>query len=267
MGGGVLSGLFKALSKAGVGAVDDSIKYGYKLGQNELRDITTNSIADNVIAGNTDTARDVLRNSPMLIRTENAGRTLNRTAPEYQNVALTTLNDAPMGFGMVDRNHGTHMTALDPDLMNRPGQKALALEDTAWQAPRGMNPIDAQNRFFIDEFGGKKIDSSREALRDVAWDDDFLRGLEDTGWGELNAPISRSDVLSTGYKPHDTHGYKISSRQALEDNIIDEIGKGKSRDEVMKLINKYLPVYAGAIPTAGVLGSMFSQQPDQQNMV
>ena len=257
-----MSALSSILSSLGHGVVDDAAKYGYELMPHELRSITTKAIADNVLSGNREVAANLLRSSPILTRAENIGRTVARVKPDYQNIALTTLNDAPVGFGMVNKDYGTHITALDPNLMARKGQKAFANADTAWQAPKGMEPVAAQNRFFIDEFGAKPIESSREALQRIAWDDKFLRGLQENGWGELNAPIASADVLASGSIPHSQHGYTISSRNALENNILDDISGGSTRDEVMRRINKYLPVSAGALP---ILGSLLGSS-NQENI-
>lgn len=260
-----MSILTNLLASIGDDAARHSVKHGVKLGANELRNSAVNAIADNILSGSDDVARNILNSSPGLFRSENMGRTAARTLPDYQNIALTTLDDAPMGFGMVNEKSGVHLTALNPDLMNRSGQKAFAPVDTAWMAPKGMDPKLAQDRFFIDEFGGKKIPSNRQALRDIAWDDDFLSGIPETGWGELNAPITNSDVVMTGSIPHSAHGYQLSSKKALMDNIFNDIKSGGDRAGIMGKINKYLPVVA-AVPAAGILGSLFSGSSDNNQV-
>jgi len=263
MNGSILS---KLLAGLGDNIASEAAKYGGKVAPNELRQLTVDGIADKVLAGGLDEAETILRNAPILTRAENIGRTLGRNTPEYQNVALTTLNDAPTGFGMVNEKYGTHITALDPDLMNSPGQKALAMEDTAWTPFKNMDPLDAQNKLFIDEFGAKKIDSNREALRSIAWNDDNLARMEESGWMELNAPISNRDVLASGTTPHSLHGFNIASKNELAQGMMRDISGGRNRDDIVSRISKYLPVTAGAIPTAGILGSLLGggENSDQQ---
>ena len=166
MGGGVLK---QILANLGDNAASQTARYGAKLAPYEMRDLAVNSLADNILAGDKDTAMSILTNSPILTRSEAVNRTAARNAPDYQNVAVTTLNNAPVGFG--SGSSRSHLTVLDPELMNRPGQKAIAMEDTAWTPYRGMDPLTAQNRLFIGEHGASKIDGSRDALREIAWDE------------------------------------------------------------------------------------------------
>jgi len=103
MNGSILS---KLLAGLGDNIASEAAKYGGKVAPNELRQLTVDGIADKVLAGGLDEAETILRNAPILTRAENIGRTLGRNTPEYQNVALTTLNDAPTGFGMVNEKYG-----------------------------------------------------------------------------------------------------------------------------------------------------------------
>jgi len=69
----------------------------------------------------------------------------------------------------------------------------------------------------------------------------------------------------TGSIPHSAHGYQLSSKKALMDNIFNDIKSGGDRAGIMGKINKYLPV-AAAVPTAGVLGSLFGGSSDNNQV-
>lgn len=252
--------LLSILQKLGSGAADDAIKYGSKLSSNELRDEAVNALADRISVGvghpSGVGSRDIIRYSPMLYRAEDFQRTAARTAPEYQNVAVSTLDSAPLGFG--GGNNDSHLSLLDPNLMDRPGQKALALEDTAWMPPRGMEPKLAQDRLFIGQFGAKKL-KNRQDLRNAAWDIDNLDRISETGWMELNAPISNKDVILSGRKhvtfPDGQTG-NLSSKDETENAILSYLSSGGSdRQEVLSRINNIFPSVAGVSVLGGLLGS------------
>lgn len=257
MGGG--NALRKLLASLGDDFADDAIKYGTKMTGQEMRNSTVNKIADSVMGGvdgqDYQNAMNLLRKSPILARSETTARTAARNIPEYQNVAVTNLDMIP-AFG---RGLGGNETILDPELLNRAGQKAFSLEDTAWQAPKGMNPVDAQNRFFVGESGGQVIPNSREYLQDIAWGDDALNTVHDFGWSELNAPISNKDVLAKrDWQP-------IPDRK-LRDDVLDDIytQRDNGRQAVMDRINKYVLGVGGIVPTAGVLSQLFNSQSGEQ---
>ena len=261
--------LFNMLRDMGDDAINHAAKYGTKASSNEMRDGTLNVLADLLTSGKKHPSGigldNVLKHTPMLYRAEDFQRTAARTAPEYQNVAATTLDMAPLGFG--GGRNDSHLTLLDPEIMNRPGQKALALEDTAWMAPKGMDPKLAQDRLFIDEFGAKKV-KDRNALRDIAWDNDNLNRIRETAWMELNAPISNKDVILSGRKhvtfPDGKTG-DLSSKDETLSAIIEYLKNGSmDRQSVMGRINKILPVVS-AVPTAGVLGSLLGSS-NQENI-
>lgn len=252
--------LLSILQKLGSGAADDAIKYGSKLSANELRDEAVNALADRMSVGvghpSGVGSRDIIRYSPMLYRAEDFQRTAARTAPEYQNVAVSTLDSAPLGFG--GGNNDSHLSLLDPNLMDRPGQKALALEDTAWMPLRGMDPKLAQDRLFIGEFGAKKL-KNRQDLRNAAWDIDNLDRISETGWMELNAPISNKDVILSGRKhvtfPDGKTG-DLSSKDETENAILSYLSSGgRDRQEVLSRINNIFPSVAGVSVLGSLLGS------------
>jgi len=262
--------LFNMLKDMGDEAVQHAAKYGTKVSSSEMRNGTVNVLADLLTNGNKHpsgiTAENILNHTPMLYRAEDFGRTAARTTPEYQNVAVTTLDQAPLGFG--GGRNDSHLTLLDPELMNRPGQKALALEDTAWMPPKGMDPKLAQDRLFIGEFGAKKV-NNREGLRDIAWDNDNLDRIRETAWMEMNAPISNSDVVLSGRKhvtfPDGQTG-DLSSKPETLSAILNYLKSGSmDRLAVTDRINKILPV-AAAVPTAGVLGSLFGGSSDNNQV-
>lgn len=262
--------LFNMLKDMGDEAVQHAAKYGTKVSSNEMRSGTVNVLADLLTNGNKHpsgiTAENILNHTPMLYRSEDFGRTVSRTLPEYNNVAVATLDTAPLGFGGGRNN--SHLTVLDPELMSKPGQKALSLEDTGWIPFKGMTPERAQNELFIGEFGAKPI-QNRDELRNIAWDNDNLDRMRETGWLELNAPITNKDVMLSAFKDHtfiDGQKGKLSSKPETLSAILNYLKSGSmDRQAVTDRINKILPVVA-AVPTAGVLGSLFSGSSDNNQV-
>lgn len=256
--------LLNILKELGDETVGHFAKYGGKISSSELRDSTVNALADRISSGvghpSGISSRELLNHTPMLYRSEDISRTAARSAPEYNNVAVSTLDTAPLGFGGGMNN--SHLTVLSPDLMNKPGQKALSIEDTGWMPPKAMDPVQAQDRMFIGDFGANKL-NDRSELREAAWDIDNLDRMRSTGWMELNAPISRDDVAISAFKDHtfiDGQKGKLSSKPETMDAILHYLKSGSmDRKDVISRINKILPMVA-AVPTAGVLGGLLSGQ-------
>lgn len=263
--------LLNILRDLGDEAVGHFAKYGGKIPSSELRDSTVNALADRITSGVAHpsgiTSRNILNHTPMLYRSEDIARTAARSQPEYNNVAVSTLDTSPLGFGGGRNN--SHLTVLSPDLMNKPGQKALSLEDTAWMPPKGMDPELAQDRLFINSFGAKRL-GNRDDLREAAWDVDNLDRMRETAWMELNAPISRDDVAISAFKDvtfKDGQKGKLSSRPETMDAVLQYLNNGSmDRKDVISRINQILPMVA-AVPTAGILGSLLGGQNNEQQYI
>lgn len=282
---GILSDIFSD-SSTGIAGKTLRELFG-DLEGSDMAKATKNQIADSMLAGNLDDVASLLQQSPVISRSWSNGAlgsdgVLGRVGerhlanqPEF--VATSLPKDIPTSFGHYAPTRTVGI--IDPEAAVR-NKMWFNHEDTGF-VPRGGQSLS-------DIYSKGQV-ASRKQLQDYLWDSEQISqprkpgasryNTDDIFYGEGNMRLNNRD-LSAAFsqdgrigKQADLRGSVTSKdptqgmrniETAVVDHIMDKLRGIKSKPDMIRQLNRYLPALA-ALGGGGLLSSLLTTSQSSQN--